>query len=238
MSKHILQVGTAKIKTDENDMVSLTDIWKAALAVGKADGKMEPKQWSKRDIGTDAIESTAKSLKVPVSHLYKTVKGKYGGTYAHILVATAYASYLHPDLATEIRATYLRAVSGDVSLADEIVDRAKPEDVQKHLVRTAGIVTRNEFTATLGQHGVHNHGFGTCTNAIYVPILGGTAAELRELRNLPAKSNVRTTMSAQEIILTAHAEMIATRDIKSTRAYGNDDCTNVCTRAAKRVASL
>ncbi|MEN6621109.1 MAG: KilA-N domain-containing protein [Smithella sp.] len=238
MGKNILQVGSAKIKTNENDMVSLTDIWKAAQVDGKAIGKMEPKQWSRRDIGSEAIVSVAKSLNVPVSHLYNVTRGKQGGTYAHILIATAYASYLHPDLATEINNTYLRAVSGDVTLADEIVDRATPEDQVKHLMRTAGVVQRKQFTTALANHEVNGKGFGICTNSIYTGLFDACAAELRKAKNLPEKSNVREHMSLQEIIQTAHAEMIAVRNMDATKARGTNECALVCEQAARKVASI
>lgn len=238
MSKAILQVGTVKIKINDSQMVSLTDIWKAAQAEGKATGKMEPKQWSRRDIGVDAIEAAAKSLKVPVSHLYIVTRGKHGGTYAHILIATAYASYLHPDLATEINTTYLRALSGDVTLADEIVDRATPEDQVKHLMRTAGIVQRKQFTKVLTAHEVDGKGIGICTNAVYTGLFNACAAELRKIKNLPEKANVRESMTVQEIIQTAHAEMIAVRNMDATRSRGTRECAHVCEQAARKVASL
>lgn len=79
MSKHILQVGQAKIKTNENDMVSLTDIWKAAQVTGQASGKLDPRTWKQRDVGSEAIDSAAKSLNETVSHIYNTARGNNGG---------------------------------------------------------------------------------------------------------------------------------------------------------------
>lgn len=254
MSKHVLQVGNVSIKMDKDEMVSLSDLFAAAKATGMASGKLEPRQWAmpprEKKSGTSGkvsisggpgwqfIEFASKMLNRDAATVYKTVRGKQGGTYGDIQIALSYAKYLSPSLHYAVNETYLRAKSGDVTLADEIVDKAKPEDVQKHLIRTASKVTRNEFTSTLGRHGVRNAGYGQCTNAIYRPLLGGDATAVREQRNLPAKANVRESMSAQEIILTAHAEMFAARDIVATRANGNDDCINVCERAARRVASI
>lgn len=238
MSKHILQVGSAKIKTNENDMVSLTDIWKAAQVTGQASGKLDPRTWKQRDVGSEAIDSAAKSLNETVSHIYNTARGSNGGTYAHILIATAYASYLHPDLATEINATYLRALSGDVTLADEIVDRATPEDQVKHLMRTAGVVQRKQFTTALANHEVTGKGFGICTNAVYTGLFDACAAELRKAKNLPEKASVREHMTVQEIIQTAHAEMIAVRNMDATKARGTTECAQVCEASARKVASI
>jgi len=233
----LLQVGTAKIKTDSKGMVSLNDLYEAATLAGMADNKLNPRQWKDR-AGSETIEFTANVLNVAICDVYKSIKGKGGGSYAHMQIALAYAKYLSPGLHYQVNETYLRAKTGDITLADEIVDKASPDDVAKHMVRTASKVTRNEFTGTLSTHGVHTLGYGMCTNAIYIPLLGGKASEIRQQRNLPVKANVRESMSAEEIILTAHAELLATRNIKATRAYGNDDCASVCKRAAERIASL
>lgn len=234
MSKTLQTV--LNIKRDSEGLYSLTDIFKQAQKKGMAEGKQSPAQWSRFE--GKAILEHAHSLNECKSHIIKTARGKGGGTLAIPEIALAYAKYLSPELHMLVNQTFLRAQSGDVTLADEIVDRATPNDVQLHMVRTAGKVTRNEFTSTLRDHGVYDWGFGTCTNAIYIPILGGDAKELRKSRNLPTKANVRAAMTAQEIIMTAHAEMIAARDIINVKALGNNDCVEVCSRAARRVAAL
>lgn len=237
MSKVILHVGEAKIKVDVNQMVSLTDIWKAAQVAGMGANKSAPKDWI-RYSGAQFIGVVAEKLKVVSAHLFSIHKGRYGGTFAHPQIALAYASYLDPRLEHQINTTYTRAISGDVTLADEIVDRAKPEDQVKHLMRTAGVVQRKEFTKALVGHEVDGKGIGICTNSIYTGLFDACAAELRKARNLPEKANVREHMTVQEIIQTAHAEMIAIRNMDATRSRGTRECASVCEQAARKVASI
>jgi len=52
--------------------------------------------------------------------------GTNGGTYAHPILACAYAGYLSPELEIEVREIWLRYRAGDATLADEVLARASP----------------------------------------------------------------------------------------------------------------
>ena len=56
----------------------------------------DPRQWKRKE-GSQFVESLTKKLNVPVGNILKTVKGRYGGTYAHWQIALAYAKYLSPE---------------------------------------------------------------------------------------------------------------------------------------------
>jgi KilA-N domain len=71
-------------------LLSLTDLYKVAVERGMAGGKVEPKNWSRRD-GQGFIEHIAKESKVTKCHVYQTKRGAGGGTFAHPQIALAYA---------------------------------------------------------------------------------------------------------------------------------------------------
>ncbi len=77
----------------QDGLICLTDLWKAA----GSESNRDPRQW-KRKMGQQFIESVAEKLNVPISHIYKTTRGKNGGTYAHWQIALAYAKYLSHEL--------------------------------------------------------------------------------------------------------------------------------------------
>ena len=234
MSKTLQTV--LNIKQDKDGLYSLNDIFQQAVDRGIADGKVDPRTWVNRD-GKQLI-AYAKNHNATNRHIIKASRGKGGGTSAVPEICLAYAEYLSPKLHMEVNQTFLRAQSGDVTLADEIVDRAKPEDQIKHLMRTAGVVQRKMFTGALVKHEVDGKGIGVCTNSIYTGLFDNCASELRKLKNLPEKANVREHMTVQEIIQTAHAEMIAVRNLEATRARGTRECSAVCEQAARKVASI
>jgi KilA-N domain len=75
--------------------------------------------------GKELVDFATLSLNVTKHHIIKTARGKGGGTYAHKNVALAYAKYLSPELHMQVNDVYLRAASGDVTLAEQIFDKAK-----------------------------------------------------------------------------------------------------------------
>ncbi|QTA85822.1 KilA-N domain-containing protein [Desulfonema magnum] len=156
-------------------LICLTDLWKAS---GKPKGKLDPRLW-KKYTGEQFIDSVAKKLNVSPANIYKTKRGKNGGTYAHWQIALAYAKYLSHELRMHVNEVYMRYRSGDVTLADEIADKASSEDQEWLAVRTIGKIARNQFTGTLKEHDVRGRGYADCTNAVYKPILGGSTKELR-----------------------------------------------------------
>lgn len=83
-----------EIIRDRDEMLSLTDMWKAA---GSTDNKT-PAQWSRTPKAAIFIEAVA--LNVGKSHnaLFRKVRGGSSpGTWAHWQIALAYAKYLSPE---------------------------------------------------------------------------------------------------------------------------------------------
>lgn len=76
-----------------DEMLSLTDMWRAAGAVEA----QRPANWARKE-GAPFIEAVSVSLNVPEGHIYRAVRGKNGGgTWAHWQIAFAYAKYLSPE---------------------------------------------------------------------------------------------------------------------------------------------
>ena len=102
--------------------------------------------------------------------------------------------------------------------------------------RTQGIVQRHTFTDTLKSHGVEGKGYGLCTNAIYRPILGGTKAEVKASRNLPAKANLRDNLDQVELAAVMLSEALASERIEKNESEGNMQCAKQSMIAATNVS--
>lgn len=249
-----LIIGSTPIRTNEAGLVSLTDIYAAAEREGMVDGKLDPRRWAEKPRakksgssgkvstsggpGRDFIEFAAATLNVRCDDIYKGTRGKGGGTFAHWQIALAYAKYLSPALHMQVNEVYARFKAGDVTLAEEIADRASPADQERHARRMVGKVARTQLTHTLACHGVSGKGYADCTNAIYRPIMGGKKSEICAQRGLPAKTNMRDVMDLEQLTRTALAEILARKRIERFNVRGNAPCAAECETAARSVAAL
>lgn len=232
-----ITLGGQPLKTNADGLVNLTDLFKAAQAAGMADGKRDPRRW-KDEAGQEFIAVVAGTLNVPTADIYKATKGKGGGTFAHWQIALAYAKYLSPELHMQVNQVYARVKTGDVTLAAEIADKAKPADAAWLAKRVQSTVARNALTSTLAAHGVAGKGFADCTNAIYKNILGGKKSEVCAQRGLRKSTNLRDVMSVEQLTMTAMSELVAQRRIEVKNQRGNKACADSCDHAAWSVAKL
>ena len=230
----LIVVGDIPLRQNDDGLVSLTDIFKAS---GKFDANKEPAQWA-RYSGSQFIEFVAENLNMGKSHIYKTTRGKGGGTYAHWQIALAYAKYLSHDLHMQVNEVYRRFKMNDISMADEIANKTTPEQQLWLEKRLQGKAARRQFTDTLKDHGVTGMGYGRCTHAIQKPIMGGSKAQICETRGLSKKANLRDLMSVEELIATSMAELVASKTITQSGVRGNNSCARKCRFAAEKVVSL
>lgn len=224
------------VEEDEHGNWNLNDIW--ALAKGKP--SQEPKHW--RDIG--AAKKLIKELQKKVTSSYlkenkpnipviyaKTGRGN-SGTFAHPVLAAAYAGYLSPKLEIETREVWLRFRAGDATLADEILQKASPEDNQWVGVRALGRSKRNEFTSILQSHGVQGAGYALCTDAVYTGLFDASAQQLRIDKGLPTKSaSLRDAMDTDELVSIMFAESLTRKRIVEEDALGNRQCVKATERS-------
>lgn len=240
MSKAIAQafeIADTPIRQNSEGLISLTDIYQVAVSTGMAEGKRNPSDWS-REAGAELIEVVAETLNTRKTGIIKATRGKGGGTFAHKNIALAYAKYLSPALHMAVNDVYLRATSGDVTLAAEISDRATPEQQEWLAKRTTGKVIRNQLTASLCTHGVVGRGYADATNAIYLPLLGATKSDICERRGIPKTTNLRDNMDIEQLFRTGLAEIVAKKNIERHNAQGNNECVMECSRAARQVAAV
>lgn len=248
------EIDGKRIHTTEDGLYSLNDVYALAQAKGEGSGKFDPRMWSRRPFarksgtsgnvstsggpGWDFIAAVAEKLNVSSEHILKTKRGKGGGTYAHKQIVLAYAEYLSPALHMLVNETFMRVMAGDVTIAEEVADRATVQDQERLAVRLMAKTARNSLTQTLSQHGVTGRGFADCTNAIYRPILGGTKSQVCEKRGLPMKTNLRDAMDLEELARTQLAEILARKRINVLNVQGNERCAAECGTAASAVAAI
>lgn len=249
-----LIIGGSEIRTNDAGLVSLNDIFNAASAQGMADSKLDPRRWGQKPTakksgssgkvsvsggpGLDFIETVAGTLNVNAGDIYKSQRGAGGGTFAHWQIALAYAKYLSPALHMQVNEIYARFKSGDITLADEIADKATPEQQEWLAKRMNGKVARNQLTATLNAHGVVGKGYADCTNAIYKPILGGKKSEICRANGLSRSTNLRDAMDIEQMTRVTLAEIVSRRRIERYNVRGNTACAIECSKAAQSIAAI
>jgi hypothetical protein len=74
---------------DRNEMLSLTDMWKAA----GSPGNREPFNWARKE-GAAFVEAVTVSLNLPEGQVLTKRQGRNGGTWGHWQIALGYAKYL------------------------------------------------------------------------------------------------------------------------------------------------
>lgn len=227
------------IREDGTGKLLLDDIWE--LAKGKP--SQVPRFWRFQQ-GAKALINALK-FKVRNSNIKSAadsgepIYAKRGqgqkGTYAHPIIAAAYAGYLDPDLEIEVREIWLRYRAGDATLADEILQRATAEENLWAGTRALGRAQRNGFTDVLKAHGVHDHGYRACTEAVYVQLLGGESWQVRNAMGLPRGTNLRDVVDIGSLSLIAAAEALAAERIEEEGCTGNFQCEQASSTAAKAI---
>jgi hypothetical protein len=224
------------IREDVNGWVCLDDIWRAA----KSTPGREPRRW--RDVAATRrleeelqkkIAVTALKEDKPLIPVAYAKRGRgNAGTFAHPILAAAYAGYLSPKLEIEVREVWLRYRQGDAALADEILQRSPPADNEWAAVRALARAKRVSYTNTLRDHGVSGSGYWQCTNAVYRQLFNGSAQQLRQRHGLPAKANLRDNMPTDDLSYVMAAEVLATDRIKEEDRQGNAECEYASERSA------
>lgn len=260
LTKDQIFYGDIQVRNDAQGFISLTDMW---IASGTPDGKQNPYEWSraprakksgssgKTSItggpGHKFIEFIAKELNTGADRIYKTTRGKFGGTWAHWQIALAYAKYLSPEFHAWANQVVKDRIEEDHS-PDIGITRSRERAIENWrkqgksdeyiAARMKGIEVRNGFTGTLKDHNVSGAGYGICTNNIYQPILGGSAVDIRKERGLPQKANLRDNMSSVELGGVMFAEILAADKINREGRQGNGSCAAACLGAGMNIKSV
>ncbi|MFP5078623.1 KilA-N domain-containing protein [Rhizobium sp. YIM 134829] len=161
---------------DKGEMLSLTDMWKAA----GGDDMKRPARWLESKPVQEFVEVVAGN--VGISDIIRSGRGRNGATFAHWQVGLAYAKYLSPDFHmwcnTQVRAVMegkapvldgettelirrtdgiARQLSGKVTAQAALIDemRAELHQVQIELTRARTGLQRSGVTA---RHIWEHHG--------------------------------------------------------------------------------
>ena len=236
MNTPAIHFNAEAIRKDETGRINLTDIWKSA----GSPYQKRPAAWFNTETAVKYIGATAKRLKVATNDLLITRVGRGGGSFADKLIALEYARYLSPKLAVLVNENFFERIEEEKN-PELIVERAVRTFRRRGLsdaqigARIQGVQARNLLTSVAGTHGVRGEGFRDITNAVYMPILGGTAAQIRQRDNLPEKANIRDSRSVLELRAIEFAELLATENIETKNCFGNEACVNECYRAGVEV---
>jgi hypothetical protein len=228
------------IRSDDNGLINLTDIWTAA----GFSTNQKPGDWRRLPSSGKLITALLERImgkshnksKIRVSSVYCGKIGANGGTYAHPILACAYAGYLSPKLEVEIREIWLRYRGGDASLADDILSRASPEANEWAATRALGRVTRTRYVSTLRQHGVEAPvDYAICTNETYLALFDGTAADLKRRKGLKKSNNLRDSMGSNDLAYLMAAEALSSERIDDTDCRGTSSCKEATRTSARYI---
>ncbi|MCA1512180.1 KilA-N domain-containing protein [Bradyrhizobium sp. NBAIM01] len=237
----ILVLRGHRVYEDSHGNVCLDDLWRAAKAgAGKVPSKWRNTRMAKALIGElekKIVNSSLKENKAVTSAIYAKRGRGSTGTFAHPILAAAYAGYLSSKLELEVREIWLRYRSGDASLADEILQRATAEENRWVGARAISRSQRVAYTDTLKQHHVTGKGYMLCTEAVYLKLLGGRSHQLRQARELDPMANIRDNLSVAELSFVMAAEALAAERIEQEIRIGNDDCIEASATSASAIRS-
>lgn len=164
----------AAISSDKDGYLCLTDMWRVS---GEHKSKTPP-HWRELPTTKELIAALHSNIRfsdvwpetTSQSAIYSKA-GNRGGTFAHVILALAYAEYLSPQLGIEVREIALRVYAGDITVLDDYnrARRAQLEDDHNRIV-TRGEIRRNNYdlNTVLKEIGArnstqwaafHNHGY-------------------------------------------------------------------------------
>jgi hypothetical protein len=239
MATHSLVLRGKSISEDAFGRICLDDLWE----LSKTRETKRPPQWRatmacKLLIGELQKKITTANLKenkpnIPV--IYAKVGRGNEGTYAHPILAAAYAGYLSPKLEIEVREIWLRYRAGDATLADEILQRATAEENRWVGARALSRSQRVSYTDTLKRAGVEGKGYMYCTEALYSRLLGGRSFEIRDRMRLAPKANIRDNLDIAELSFVMAAEALAAERIEEEHRLGNAECIEATDRGARAI---
>lgn len=235
----ILVVRGSRVYEDANGHICLDDLWRAA----KATASKVPAKWRISRAAKALIAELEKKIQISSLKENKAVapsiyarRGRGNtGTYAHPILAAAYAGYLSPKLEIEVRELWLRYRAGDATLADEILQRANAEANRWAGTRAISRVQRVAYTDTLKKHYVEGRGYMECTEAVYMKLLGRRSYEIRQERGLEPKANVRDNLTTAELSFVMAAEALAAERIEQEIRLGNDECIEASAKSATAI---
>jgi hypothetical protein len=222
------------IRRDVEGRICLNDIWRAASQpLNKA-----PKDWRRlpRTIGLlGAVAQMVGKSHLSAGQPFTTTRGRQGGSFADPRLALDYAEYLSPDLALEVKDVFLRYVAADVTLADDVLERASPEANEWAAIRALGRSQRRRYTDFLQEHGAGGRDYAICTDSAYRGVFDKSAKDLKIEKGLGRSASLRDAMSADELTYVLAAETLARERINEEGSDGGEECRVATLRSAQHI---
>lgn len=235
MDNSDLFVRDRAVRFDPAGLAKLNDIW----AASGAPKNRTPSDWLRlptttRFVGALATRITGKSRDLSKSEMRSVYYKERGiGTFGDVRLAVAYAEYLDPHLAVEVREVFLRFKMADATLADDLLERATVEANEWVARRAISRAVRNQYTSQLSHRGVRDgREYSICTNETYQRILGGTAKQVKVRRQLPDKANLRDSLSLSELAYLAASEALAVERMEDEDSQGFVECQSATIKSA------
>lgn len=232
-SDQAVVIRSQAIRSNADGLVCLNDLW---MLMG-SDKNRRPYKWrrsavAKRLVAALAVRIGRNSPKSSEADLIDAKRGTKGLTYAHVVLALAYAEYLDAGLAVEVREVFLRYRAGDATLADEVLQRAAPEGNEWAAIRALGRSQRRRYTDCLQDHGVQGKDYGICTDSGYRGLFGKSAKDLRVEKGLGKSASLRDAMTADELTFVMATETLARERITEEQSEGGEECRVATLRSA------
>lgn len=237
------------------ELVSLTDLWKAA----NGDDDQKPNQWLR--LSNTAVFITTCGEKVGIPHLLfpprplryrrttkairkwgdkvlavceevgliQRIKGRNGGVYAHWQIALSYAQWLSPELHMQINDLFRRFQEADPSIAESVIERTDPnsDDFKRLQARMKNIETNKELNAAVIDHGGTGRTCAYGANKNNVAITGFTAKQIRKKHKLPAYASTRPLLDTGQMVEMAFLERLEALSINSKKPEGHTEILNI-----------
>lgn len=207
------------IHTKDSDLLSLTDMWRAADCPENKD----PHEWL-RGAGRQFVEWVEENLKPGKSRNEKFVitqrGGKQAGTWAHWQIGFAYAKYLSHEFH---------------AWCNDVVRQHMEVLAKRDEARQQGKVSRKVWASACFSKGCDQRGIADATNATYQTFFGKTAKQLREANNLKKSASLRDHMRLSSLAAVSLTEALAAEHISDMLQQGNQACIGVTASCATKV---
>ncbi|WP_241609725.1 KilA-N domain-containing protein [Rosenbergiella australiborealis] len=124
-----LAVFDTPVKIDDEQLISITDIWKAAKAAGKKVGNLRPVDFLRSSITQSFINELVKGGEFTP---FRVVKGRNGGTFVTRFLAYEYAGYIDPSFKVGVYTVLDKYFSGEmVTIASYMADANMADHILK-----------------------------------------------------------------------------------------------------------
>jgi hypothetical protein len=219
------------------DQVNLTDMWRAA---GSNPDK-RPNDWLALNSTQELIVAAMKKLNTVQNGIIKTTKGKYGGTWAHRVVAVSYAGYLSPELQVWINEVFLERLKEEANpdlIAERFVATYKRKGFSDRRIklRFDSIQSNKAHRELLKQHGVDKDGQIMCANNINVGVLRVQKKTYLKKNGFDLTANLRDSVTDAELAAITLSEILSDDKIEKDAVNGNHDCSKVCFQVARSIS--